>query len=258
MNPRQSRLRHALEVAGHLVVREWVSRQRFTLLGWGWPLLRQLVQLAVLAFIFTRVLDLGIEDYVLFVFSGLIAWSLFSSGAINGTWAVIQHRHLLLQPRTPAAVIPLVSALTPALDFLVAFPLLVVLLYAQADGLQPAALVAIPLVAVQLLLTAGLAWFTSALAVVLRDVTSIVETLVFTIFYLTPIFYGLEQAPGDAADVLEWNPLAVLIEAYRSVLVDGKVPDAGPLLAVAGLAAVVAALGYRTFERMRPSFLDHL
>lgn len=258
MSSRLHGLQHAADVVVHLVVREWISRQRFTLLGWGWPLLKQLLQLAVLAFIFTRVLDLGIDDYVLFVFSGLIAWHLFSQGAIHGTWAVIQHRHLLLQPRTPAPVLPLVGVLMPLLDFLVALPLLLALAYVQADGLHLAALVAIPMLVVQLLLTAGLAWLTSALAVVMRDFTSMVETLVFTFFYLTPIFYGLERAPGDAKEILEWNPLGVLIEGYRAVLMEGELPEAGPLLAVAALAVALAVLGYRTFQRIRPSFLDYL
>src|SRR5947209_2789406 len=118
--PIAGRTQHAVDVLLHLVVREWVSRQRFTLLGWGWPLLRQLVQVFVLAFLFTRALNLGIPDYGLFVFLGLAAWTLFSAGAIGGTWSLVQHRHFMLQPRTPVAVLPVVGVLMPALDFLVA------------------------------------------------------------------------------------------------------------------------------------------
>lgn len=253
-----ARLPHAVDVLVHLVIREWISRQRFTLLGWGWPLLRQLVQVAVLAFLFGRALNLGIKDYALFVFSGSIAWSLFSAGANGGTWSLVQHRHLLLQPRTPAPVIPLVGVLTPALDFLVALPLVIALLYAQGHGLHVSALLAIPMLGIQLLLTAGIAWLTSAVAVVFRDMTAIVETSVFTLFYLTPVFYGLDQVPEHYREILRLNPIGVLIQAYRRVLLDGRVPSPGPVLAVLALALVVAAVGYLTFERLRPTFIDRL
>ena len=45
---------------------------RLTLLGWAWPVVRQLAQLGVLVFVFSTILPLGIPDFPVFVFSGLI------------------------------------------------------------------------------------------------------------------------------------------------------------------------------------------
>ena len=67
------------ELAVHLARREVTSRHRWTLLGWMWPLTRQLAQLAVLVFVFSGVVDLGIEDYPVFVFTGLLAFTWFSA-----------------------------------------------------------------------------------------------------------------------------------------------------------------------------------
>ncbi|HEY1854530.1 MAG TPA: hypothetical protein VGG40_08080, partial [Solirubrobacterales bacterium] len=157
----------------HLVKRELDSTHRMTLLGWAWPLTRQLVQLAVLVFIFGSVLDLEIEDFPVFVFAGLISWAWFSSGLGAATSAIISERHLLHYPRLPPAVIPIVAVFVPLVDVLMALPVLGVLLLLEGSMHTSAAL--LPLVVlVQLLLMAGLAWLTSAGSVFLRDVPNIV------------------------------------------------------------------------------------
>ena len=78
---------HFADVVTHLARRQVASMHRFTLLGWAWPVVRQLAQLAVLVFVFSTILDLGIAHFPVFVFSGLIAWSWFAGGVQQGTAA---------------------------------------------------------------------------------------------------------------------------------------------------------------------------
>jgi len=72
--------RRLAQLTIHLAVREVTARHRFTTLGWLWPLARQLAQFGVLLLVFTSVVDLGIDDYPAFLFTGLVAWSWFASG----------------------------------------------------------------------------------------------------------------------------------------------------------------------------------
>src|SRR5687768_13899627 len=90
--------RHLWELVPHLTRRELQSAHRFTVLGWSWPVVRQLALLGVIVFIFSSVLDLGIEDYALFVFTGLIAWSAFAAGLSAATTSVVKGRHLAMTP----------------------------------------------------------------------------------------------------------------------------------------------------------------
>ena len=91
---------------------------RFTLLGWAWPVVRQLAQLAVLVFVFSTILDLGIDNFPVFVFSGLIAWSWFAGGVQQATASLIANRHLVFQSRFPVAVLPIVAVAVPFIDVL--------------------------------------------------------------------------------------------------------------------------------------------
>ena len=73
------------DVVTHLAHRQVASMHRFTLLGWAWPVVRQLAQLAVFVFVFSTILDLGIDNFPVFVFSGLTETD--SSGQVKGDLA---------------------------------------------------------------------------------------------------------------------------------------------------------------------------
>jgi lipopolysaccharide transport system permease protein len=241
----------------HLAAREVASLHRFTLLGWAWPLVRQLAQLGVLVIAFSRVLHLGVPHYAPFVFSGLIAWNWFSTGVVNGTSSLLDRRHLVFQPRFPVLALPLVAVAVPLIDLLLALPVLVIMLVADT-GLHWSLLFLPVLVAIQLTLMAGLAWFLAAATIYFRDVRHIATVGVTMLFYFTPVFYDLHRLPGRFHSLLRINPMTTIVDGYHQIVLSGRLPAAGWLAAVALLSVVVAAAGLSFFTRVSPGFVDEL
>src|SRR3954449_10622539 len=165
--------RRIRELTVHLTVRQLASTHRFTVLGWAWPLTRQLAQLAVLVFLFGHVLELHVHDYAVFVFAGLISWSWFATSVESATSSLLSNRHLVFQPRFPPAVLPVVAVASGLVDVLIALPVLIVMLVIAGDLHWTIVLLPI-LFAVQFALTCGVAWITSVATVYLRDVRGIV------------------------------------------------------------------------------------
>ena len=230
---------------------------RFTLLGWLWPLTRQLAQLAVLVFVFSSVLNLGIDNYPVFVFSGLIAWSWFSSGILRATSSLVAQRHLVFQPKFPAVVLPVVAVAVPLIDVAMALPVLLAMLL--WSGELHWTIVFLPaLLAVQLLLMCGLGWLAAAANVYLRDVGNIVGVGMLMLFYLTPVFYDYSRVPPDLQWVLRLNPMGTLIEADRAVLLGGAPPPFAELAPVVVGSAVLAAAGLVFFLKVRDGLVDEL
>ena len=241
----------------HLAKRELDVTHRMTALGWAWPLVRQLALLGVLVFVFSNVVDLGIDNYATFVFTGLIAWSWFATGITAATSSLVGQRHLLFQGRFPAAVLPIVALTVPLLDVLLALPVLLVLV-ATSEGI-PWTVVLLPLLIVlQLVLMAGVAWLTAGASVFFRDVPNVVGVALLLLFYLTPVFYGLRDLPERYERLLQLNPLTTIVEAYRAVLLGDPAPGAGRLAAVVGVSAVVAVIGFVWFNRVQHRFVDYL
>ncbi len=250
-------LRPFAELVVHLVKREIDATHRMTVLGWAWPLARQLAQLAVLVFIFGSVLQLGIKDFPVFVFTGLIAWTWFAVGISTATGSLLAQRHLLYQPRLPPAVLPIVAVVVPLVDVLMALPVLAVMLLTGHGIPWTAVLLPIPIV-VQLLLMAGFAWLTSAASVFFRDVPNVVAVGLTVSFYMTPVFYGLHTIPKRFAGVLRLNPMASIVDSYRALLLGQPYPSLGAIGYTVGLAIVLTLVGFITFKHVQHRFIDNL
>jgi lipopolysaccharide transport system permease protein len=250
-------VRQFRELVVHLARREVAGTHRGTLLGWTWPLVRQLVQLAVLVFVFSKVIALNIPDYPVFVFSGLIAWSWFATSMSGASRSLLSGRHLVFQPRFPSIVLPAVASAVPLVDVAMAFPVLLFMLV--LNGHVPWTIALFPaLLIVQLLFTAGLAWIIAATSVYLRDVPNLVGVVLLLMFYVTPVYFSLGKVPPEYQSLLRLNPMATIIESYRSVLLGAPFPAAGTFAWVALGSAALAAAGYLLFRRLEPGFVDEL
>lgn len=241
----------------HLAARQLKSSHHLTLLGWGWPVARQLAQLAVLVFIFGTVFDLDVENYPVFVFVGLMAWTWFSAAVGGAATAVLTQRHLVMQPRLPSSVLPIVAVVVPLVDVLFALPVLVLML-ALSTGLDWGLLACPVLLVLQLTLVAGLGWLVAGVSVFLRDVPNLIGVALMILFYLTPVFYERSQVPERFRWVLDLNPLTTIIEAYRSLLLGTPGPGAVRLGVVAAASVALLVVGQRVFARLAPRFADHL
>ena len=252
-----SGVRRLHELVLHLAVREIAAAHRFTALGWTWPLVRQLVQLGILVFVFTVVFDVGIDDYAPFVFSGLIVWSWFAIGIPAAARVLIDRRHLLFQPGFSSSALPAVAVTVPLIDLLIAVPVLIAMLLA-VGGIDATALLFPVLIAIQAVLMLGLAWLTAALNVYFRDISHIVAVGVASLFYLTPVFYDLSQVPPEYEWLLSLNPMAVIVEGHHEILIDGQLPNLLGLAGVAAFSGLVAWAGFVVFRRLSPGFVDEL
>jgi lipopolysaccharide transport system permease protein len=255
--PGRARLQYLRELVMHLTRRELSLSYRDTVLGWSWPLARQIVQLAVLVFVFSKVLNLGIKNYPAFVFCGLIAWTWFSSGMITATRSILANRHFGMRPGFPTAVLPIIAISVALFDAIVALPLLLVLL-AAGHLLTPTALLLPVLFAVQFLLMSGLAWFCASLSVFLRDIPNLVGVIVLLGFYVTPIWFDVTRVPERYRWVLDLNPAAVLIEADRAILLGHRWPSVAALIVLGVGSFIVAAGGYLCFRHLSLDFADEL
>jgi lipopolysaccharide transport system permease protein len=245
------------EVVVHLVRREIASTHRMTVLGWAWPVARQLAQLAALVFIFGSVIDLNIQHFPVFVFSGLVAWTWFSTGISNATVSLLDQRHLVFQPRFPRPVLPVVAVAVPLVDVVLALPVLLGLALFE-HGLEWTVLAVPLLVVLQLVLMVGLSWIVSSASVFFRDVPNLVAVALQITFYLTPVFYGLRTVPAKYTAILYANPMTTIVEGWRAALLGEPWPGPLRFLYVAGLGVVLCVAGYLLFNRLSRRFVDSL
>jgi lipopolysaccharide transport system permease protein len=250
-------VRYATDAVTHLVAREFHLRYRRAAFGWLWIVALPLARVLILAFVFTRVIDLGIEDYVPFLFTGLLVWGLFQSGVTSATASVLQRRELLFRPGFPRLAIPAINVGTDAVDFVAALPLLL-----AVAGLGTGVHLTWLLVPVLLVLLVGFVFgcglVTAALEVQVQDISQVVSVALLLGFYLTPVFYTRSSLPEGVGRLLDLNPVTHFITAFRDVLLDGDAPAATTTAVLVASCAVALVTGLVVYRRAAPTFADAL
>jgi len=190
--------------------------------------------------------------------AGLIPWMLFQEGVTRACSSFIDNRHVLAQIPMPAPLFPLANVGSALVRHLVALLLFAAIL--AASGMAPTQLwLALPMVAVPLLaLTAGCALVFACLTVLSRDVAPTVGVAMLPLFFATPIIYPAYMVPEKLRFVMDLNPLSGVVEAYRDILITGRLPMPGPLLYSLGVGVVLLLLGAVLVRRIGPELAERL
>ncbi|MEO8456433.1 MAG: ABC transporter permease [Chloroflexota bacterium] len=246
----------------HMTVRHLRGQYKQSVLGYAWAFVNPLSQMVIMSFVFSTILHVGSqnnEPYPLFLFVGLVPWLFFSSALASGTDAVTGAASLVTKVYFPREVLPTAAVFTKLVDLFFGFVILGMLMVYY--GTLPAATVYwFPLLfAIHMIFVLGLVYPLCALNLYYHDVRFLVGVVLTLWFYLTPVLYPLDdRVPHRYQWIYDINPNAVLIDAYRRVILYGNDPDWKKV----GLGAIIAVgtflLGYYIFKRMEAGFADSI
>lgn len=210
-------------------------------LGILWWIIEPALYMVVFYIVFGIILQRGSEGYVAFLLIGLVTWRWFDNTVRLGSNTLIANIGLMQQVYLPKIVFPSVTIMTNTMKFLIAFTVLVVFLLLY--GIKPTAtwLILPVLMALQIMFIIAVAWFTSAVVPFIPDLRIIIDSGLTLMFFVSGIFFDIESLPAHLGEYLRINPMAVLIESYRSVLIQDAVPD-WQNLGLVGLVSLVAIL----------------
>jgi lipopolysaccharide transport system permease protein len=251
-----------------LVLRELRARYRGSVFGFLWSFLNPLLLMLVYVLVFAVYLRVPMDNYAVFLFTGLLPWLWFSSSLGHAAGVIVGSGGLVKRIMFPAEVLPLVSVLSNLANLLLSLPLLFVFLW--IFGVRPGPMLAfLPLLlALQLLLTVGLALPLAALNVHLRDVEQILANGLVLLFFFSPILYPYTTVPhtlrlGDVVTVplrplYFLNPVAGLVQSYQNVIFFGREPHWIHLGMVTISALVALWAGYWLFDRLRDSLAEEV
>ena len=243
---------------GNLVVRELKARYRGSALGFLWSFLNPLLLMSVYALVFSIYFRFGMEDYVVFLMSGLLPWIWFSSSLLEASNSILVGGNLIKKVLFPAEVLPLVVVLSNFVNFVLSLPILLIFVFFFERPFSPAMLSLPAVMLVQMLLTVGLAFMFAALCVHYRDIQHILANFLTLWFFLTPIIYPMTQIPEKFRVIVNVNPMAPLALAYQQIFYEGRLPNFMQLSGVAAIAMLTYLLGASVFERYRGMFAEEV
>lgn len=241
-----------------LVGRELRIRYKGSLLGILWAILSPLGTVAILHILFTRIVPLDIPNYAAFIYSGLLPWTWFQAAVQTGAATLLDNRDLVRTPFFPRPMLPVVVTSTNFLLYLLALPVLLLVMVVEGLALTPALLL-LPLVWLVLaLFTLACTLLVAALGVLIRDVQHLLGVGMLLWFYLTPVFYDIDRINPDTARWFALNPLAVMVTAHRALTLGATMPN-WTLLTVWGLlSCAMLAASLTLFRTLEDAFVEEV
>jgi ABC-2 type transport system permease protein len=225
--PRLVDLWGSRELFVFLVRKEIKVKYKNSVLGFMWSMLNPALNLAVYFLVFQEVLKNGIPSFVIYLFSGLLAWNLFQTGVQTATGTVVNNSGLVKKVAFPREILALASVGSAFMFFVfqctVMLGFMLVLLHPpawQMLWLLPLALLTL------VMFSAALAVFFSAVNVYMRDTQHLIEVLMTAWFWAGPVVYSYAEEIGPKL-ATHWiglkiiyfsNPLTPVILAFQRVL----------------------------------------
>jgi lipopolysaccharide transport system permease protein len=246
-----------------LVRRDFEQRFIGSAVGWLWSLIHPLILLVSWYFAFSILLRIPVDtaevgrSYPLYLFAGMLPWLLFSETVQRSSTSLLEQANLITKTVFPSEVVPVSLFLSSLVSHLMALALAIVAVAVVLGNLS-AGLVLLPLyIAILGLFAVGVGWIVASLQVYLRDTAQVLSVVLTFWFWLTPVFIP-EQRYAKYRILLDLNPLAYLVRAYRDILLFNRVPSLHDLALAAVYAAATFCVGGLFFRHMKRGFADVL
>ena len=246
------------ELLFFLTWRDIKVRYKQTILGGAWAIIQPFFTMVVFSLFFGKLAGVPSDGipYPLFSFAALVPWTFFAYSLNQSANSLVGNANLIQKVYFPRLVIPISSVLSGAVDFFLAFLVLLGMMVFYGFWPDHKIIWLLPLLVLTLVTALGVGLWLAALNVEYRDVRYTVPFLTQFWLFATPIAYPSSLLPEPWRTFYGLNPMAGVVEGFRWVLLD--TPSApGPMIfasALVSLALLIGGVFY--FRRMEKTFAD--
>ncbi|MBT6921322.1 MAG: ABC transporter permease [Candidatus Pacebacteria bacterium] len=256
-----------LELLLLMTNKEIKARYKNAYLGFVWILMNPLLQMFFIGLVFQFFIPVNIDNYFLFLFTGLLPWNFFSISLEKTTSSIVYERSIIKKSSFPKEIIPFSIILSDLFHFLVSLLLLMSILIGDKVFFEDFNFIQlilyiinfikiIPFIIWLVFLLGGLSLLFSSLNTKYRDINFIVKAFLPLWFYATPIIYTLDLLPSYLHLIFYINPIVAIIEGFQSTLL-GLEPTNFLFIAISLIITFIFfILGINVFFRESKFFDD--
>jgi lipopolysaccharide transport system permease protein len=232
-------------------------RYKKTALGVFWVIIQPVFMMIIFTIFFGGLAKIPSDGipYPLFSFAALLPWTLFAEGLTRSTMSMVSNAHIMTKVYFPRLVMPLSGILSPLVDFIISF--LVLLIMMTFYGFLPTINVLfLPLFMLLALSTSlGIGLWLSALNVQYRDFQYTLPFIIQFWMFASPVVYSASLLPESVRFLYGINPMAGVIEGFRWALLGTKMPGAMMMVSVIVVVLILVS-GLLYFRRMEQYYAD--
>ena len=253
------------------LVRYFVQRQltrsyQTSYLGFLWAFLGPLLMVILLTLVFSEIIGIRFREvegdsslnFGLYLYCGLLPFLAYSEALSKGVNSIRASSGLIEKVIFPLQFLPFTSAVVSFIDKFFGLGALLVVVLVLEHSLHWTVLL-LPLIVIpQLLFILGLCYMMAVAGIYLPDVGEMLRAIVRATFFITPIIWPPSMVPEHLSFLVDYNPLAYLVGAYRDLILAGELPGATATLYFTLFSAALFVVGFGLFVRLKANFADLL
>jgi ABC-2 type transport system permease protein len=241
-----------------LVKRDFNRKYKGSFLGAAWSVLKPLLSLLIMRFIFGHFFGSAIPHFTTYLFCGNIVFSFFSESSAEGLMALYGNAHIFTKVNVPKYLFLFSINIQVLINF--TLTLLVFFAFCALDHVSFSwrfLLLVYPVMTL-LLFNVGIGMILSALFVFFRDIDYLWSVLVQLIMYGSAVFYTIDKFPPALQLAFSLNPVYRHIAYIREIVLAGTVPSVGSHLTLLGFAVAAFLAGSFMYKHYNTKFLYYV
>ena len=239
------------------VKKEIRGKYKGSILGILWSFINPLLQTLVYTIVFSLIMRNTMDNYLIFVITGIIPWNFFITVISQGTNTILVNGGIVKKVYFPREILPISITTSGLVNFFISCVIIMAFVIGSGIGLSWL-IIFLPLVAlIQYIFTLGIIFILSAVDVYIRDTEYIVNFILNMAFYATPVLYTTYMFKSYEW-ILNLNPLTHILNGYRDIFYYQQIPDFQALGIIALLSVIVCFFGYKIFKKLERGFAEEL
>jgi len=239
------------------------ARYAGSALGLYWSVINPILLLIIYTLVFSVILGVrfkgnaNLHNYSLYLFCGLLPWIAFQESITASVGALTKNANLVRNVVFPLKTLHTSIVISAIISELIGIVILLIFRLVLTGSIGYLTPFLVIIIFFQFLLTMGFSLLLSALNVFFRDVGPLMTPVIRMWMYLTPIFFPITIVPSKVRIFIYLNPMTSLVTAYRAILLNDRLPDAGFLYFMI-FSVAIFILGYRFFTKNHMRLVDLL
>nr|WP_324257471.1 ABC transporter permease [Cellvibrio fontiphilus] len=244
--------------------REIKGRYKGSYLGFMWAIINPLLLLLVYTFVFSVVFKArwgggvgeGKLDFALVMFVGIAIHGMLAESLNRSTGLILNNPNYVKKIVFPLEILPLVNAIAAFAHTLIALAALLIV-YLFTKTYIHSTVIFIPFVLLPLFFYCiAFGYILSSLGVFIRDISQGIGFVSTALLFLSPVFYPVSSLPEYYQEWMNLNPLTLIIEQSRELIIMGNSPDWSAITKAYCFSLLACSLGYIWFQKTRKGFAD--
>lgn len=254
-------------ILAEMVKKNVKSQYRNSVLGIVWTVLNPLLNMAVLALVFSQLFGRGVINYPVFLLCGNLIFGLMRTTTEHGLICIEANRDLVTKVKIPYFVFPVSHLLSALVNFGFSFISLLIVMLVLNTPIRWTILLTIPFLPSLLMFSLGMALILCTMYVFFKDTKHLYGVFLTLWTYLTPLFYTVDSLPNVLQGVMQFNPMYHYVEYFRDIVLGvtnaaGEIVSCVPSLLETwicyGIGLEFLLVGILIFNSKSKKFILHL